>query len=113
MYPLVSVKKLVRELSHHNPLLLNGGLASSRAPGCRCFRFDNKWLNNPEFLPLVADIWSRSIYTKDPIDILNIKLKRLKKFFKGWGSNIFGHNKIRRDVIKLKLQELEGLEETV
>ena len=61
----------------------------------------------------MAEIWSRPVYTNDPIDILNIKLKRFKKFFKGWGSNIFGHNKIRKNLIKLELQELETLEETV
>lgn len=96
IYPLVSVHKLVKELSDHNPLLLDGGNASPRAPGNRSFKFDMAWLSNPEFLPIVADIWSRPVYTDDPIDVLNIKLKRCKKFFKGWGSNIFGHYKIRK-----------------
>ena len=60
-----------------------------------------------------ADIWSKPVYTDDPIDTFNIKLKRIKKLFKGWGSKIFGHKKIRRNIIKLELQELKGLEETV
>ena len=85
LYPLASVHKLVKDISDHNPLLVAGGSASARTPGSRCFKFDNAWLNNPEFLPLVADIWSRPVYTINPIDILNIKLKRCKKFFKGWG----------------------------
>ena len=75
LYPLVSVHKMVKENSDHNPLLLDGGVAPSRAPGNRCFKFDNAWLNNPDFLPTVAEIWSRPVYTNDPIDILNIKLK--------------------------------------
>lgn len=32
----------------------------------------------------------------DPINILNIKLKRFKTFFKGWGSSKFGHEKKRK-----------------
>ena len=78
LYPLVSVKILVKEISDHNPLLLDGGVASPRTPGSRCFKFDNAWLNNPEFLPLVAAIWAQPVYTSDPIDVLNIKLKRIK-----------------------------------
>ena len=112
LYTLASVHKLVKDISDHNPLLVDGGSASSRTPGSRCFKFDNAWLSNPELFPLVSEIWSRPVYTSNPIDSLNIKLKRIKKFFKGWGSNLFGHNKIRRKIIKLELQELEKLEET-
>jgi hypothetical protein len=36
----------------------------------------------------------------DPIDVLNIKLKRVKKYFKGWGSNLFGHVKKRKAELK-------------
>uniref|UniRef100_A0A453J5C9 Endonuclease/exonuclease/phosphatase domain-containing protein n=1 Tax=Aegilops tauschii subsp. strangulata TaxID=200361 RepID=A0A453J5C9_AEGTS len=58
LYPLASVTKIVKNLSDHNPLLLDGGVTSSRAPGNRCFKFDNAWLSNPEFLPLVSEIWA-------------------------------------------------------
>lgn len=46
------------------------------------------------FLPLVKDIWC-TLACDDPIDVLNIKIKRFKKYFKGRGSNLFGHNKKR------------------
>lgn len=60
----------------------------------------------------MAEIWSKPVYTSDPIDILNIKLKRIKKYFKGWGSNVFGNNRIRKNLLKLELQELEKFEES-
>jgi mannosylglycoprotein endo-beta-mannosidase len=48
----------------------------------------------------------------DTIDVLNIKLKRVKKKFKGWGSNLFGHVKKRKGELKMELDSLEQLEES-
>ena len=56
-------------------------------------------------------IWSQYVNATDPIDVLNIKLKRFKKFFKGWGSNKFGHEKIRKRNIKEELANIEKEEE--
>jgi hypothetical protein len=42
---------------------------------------------------------------------LNIKLNRFKKFFKGWGSNLYGHTKKLKLVLKEELASLESLEE--
>lgn len=49
MYPLVSVRKLVREVSDHNPLLLSTGMEERSAPGQREFRFELSWPKNEEF----------------------------------------------------------------
>ena len=49
----------------------------------------------------------------DPIDVLNIKLKRVKKYLKGRGSNIFGNNKKKEIELREKLCILEELEEGV
>ena len=51
--------------------------------------------------------------SKDSIAIFNIKLKRIKKYFRGWGSNLFGHNKKRRQELKNELSQMELLEESV
>ena len=40
LFPLVSVRKLVRELADHNPLLLSSGEESREAPKPREFRFN-------------------------------------------------------------------------
>ena len=47
----------------------------------------------------------------DPIDVLNIKLKRVKKYLKGWGANIFGNNKKKKAELKEIFKGLEKLEE--
>uniref|UniRef100_A0A453GN12 Endonuclease/exonuclease/phosphatase domain-containing protein n=1 Tax=Aegilops tauschii subsp. strangulata TaxID=200361 RepID=A0A453GN12_AEGTS len=89
LFPLVSIRKLVREISDHNPLLLATGEEGREAPKPREFRFDLSWIKDERFLPLVGKIWARGVFSKDPIDVLNIKLKRFKTYFKGWGSDKF------------------------
>lgn len=63
------------------------------------------------FFPKAKSIWDQVVRANDPIDILNIKLKRIKKYFKGWGSNRFGHSRKRKDEIKKELEEIEKMEE--
>lgn len=89
-------KKLVRELSDHNALLHNSGDVQPVRTGSRGFKFDLDWLKHENFLPLVAKFWSKHVNSVDPIDILNVKLKRVKKYLKGWGSNLHGHNRKKK-----------------
>jgi hypothetical protein len=44
----------------------------------------------------VKHILDKPFYCDDPIDIINIRLKRFKKHFKEWGANIFGNMKMER-----------------
>ena len=112
MFPLVFVQKIVKELSDHNVLIVQCDDAP-KVEKKREFKFDNSWLKNPDFLPLIKYLWEEPLRNTDPIDVLNIKLKRVKKYLKGWGSNIFGNNKKRKVELKAKLQSLEQLEEDV
>jgi hypothetical protein len=48
----------------------------------REFRFDIAWFKKDEFLPTVEKIWKQPVHSVDPIDILNIKLKRFKNILK-------------------------------
>jgi hypothetical protein len=111
IFPLVQVRKLVSELSDHCPLLLMSGEIDGSLKRNREFRFDISWLKNKDFLPQVEKIWKMPVNTMDPIDIMNIKLKRFKKHFKGWGSNLFGHIRKRKKELKEELAFLESKEE--
>ena len=101
--------KLPRELSDHNPLILT----SSQKQSMRklTFRFELVWLKDPQFLPLVQEIWAKLCHAETTFDRIQAKLKRFKQFFKGWGFNRQGEQR----KIKLELQEeplvLEQLEE--
>lgn len=44
----------------------------------------------------MAEISAKLVSSGDPIDIINIKLKQTKTYFKGWGSNVFGNFKKRK-----------------
>jgi hypothetical protein len=111
LFPLVSVRKLVKDGSDHCPLLLDTG--DNVIPRKKGFKFDLSWLKNKEFLPKVAEIWEKPVNSSDPIDVLNIKLKRFKMFFKGWGSNLFGHLKKKKLELRLELENLENMEESM
>ena len=111
IFPQVNIRKLVRDVPDHNALLLSSDNHVVRSPQTREFRFELSWLKSEEFLPLVEKIWNKNVNTSDPVDVLNIKLKRLKKFFNGWGSNKFGNERIRKKKIKEELENIEEMEE--
>jgi hypothetical protein len=67
----------VRDQSDHSALLLNIG-DKIVPPKKRRFKFDTARLKNEEFLPKVEMIWEQPVNSSDPIDVLNIKLKRIK-----------------------------------
>jgi hypothetical protein len=88
IFPLAMVKKLPREISDHNPLIL---LTDSITPTRSIqFRFELSWLNNPNFFTQVEKIWSKPCRAKSSIDKIQQKLKLLKQYFKGWGVNLQG-----------------------
>jgi hypothetical protein len=99
LLPLVTV----REVSDHNALLLDTGSQAIPMNASREFCFDLSWFKNVEFLHSAALVLNRSVHSNDPIDILNIKLKHFKKYFKGWGSNLYGHNKKLKRELKEEL----------
>jgi hypothetical protein len=74
LFPLVTVQKLVREVSDHNALLLDTASHAIPVNASREFRFDLSWSQNVEFFHSAALVLNRTVHSDDPIDILNIKL---------------------------------------
>ena len=79
LFPSVTIRKLVRELSDHNALILESDCNNHTSPMPREFRFEMSWLKNPDFIPLVEKIWRKKVNSDNCVDVLNIKLKRFKK----------------------------------
>lgn len=77
----------------------------------RYFHFELAWLKDERFLPKVADIWGQPVHKTDVVDIINIKLKKVQKYFKGWGSNLYGENRKRRAKLKEEFVGIESWEE--
>jgi hypothetical protein len=59
----------------------------------------------------VTEIWNREVTTKNAVEKWCIKLNRVKKFLKGWGQNIKGHNRRYKNFLKNELAEIEKKEE--
>lgn len=94
-------------LSRILALMLDCGISYKLPPVNREFICDLAWLKNEHFIPAVKNIWEKPVNSNDVIDILN----RFKKYFKGWRSNIFGHNRKIRQELQTDLLVLESLEE--
>jgi hypothetical protein len=72
LFPLVSVKKLVKDCSGHCPMLLDTG--DNVIPKKKGFKFDIYLSKNEDLLPKVAKIWGKPVNTAGPIDVLNPKM---------------------------------------
>jgi hypothetical protein len=109
IFPRVVVRKLPREISDHNPLIL---ITENNTPLKHLdFKFELSWLKQPEFTDKVAEIWEKSCHAASAFDRVQIKLKRFKQFFKGWGFNHLGEQKKLKQNIQAELWRLEQDEE--
>ena len=94
MFPLAMIKKLPREVSDHNLVVM---LTDSKAPTKSIqFIFELSWMKNPEFFTQVEKMQ---------------KLKLFKQYFKGWGLNLQGELRKLRKELQEELIILEDLEE--
>jgi hypothetical protein len=75
------------------------------------FRFELSWLKHADFIPLVREIWDKHCHADTTFDRIQIKLKRFKKFFKGWRFNLRGNNIKIKEQLEGELCALEQLEE--
>ncbi|KAG2615883.1 hypothetical protein PVAP13_3NG045571 [Panicum virgatum] len=97
-------------MSDHNPLLLctdNTPVGKKTSAFC----FETSWINHPDFHPKVKEIWEKPVRGNNIIDIWNIKIKRVKKYLKGWSQNIKGHRRKEKNELQDELLLLESLEE--
>jgi hypothetical protein len=72
IFPRVVVRKLPREISDHNPLIL---ITENNTPLKHIeFKFELSWLKQPEFTDMVAEIWEKSCHAASAFDRVQIKL---------------------------------------
>jgi hypothetical protein len=107
--PNIIVRKLPREISDHNPLILSSGPCKPQKH--LQFKFENSWLNNPDFIPIVKQIWEKPCRAPSTMHKIQQKVKLLKQYFKGWGFNLQGELRKKRASISDELSKLETLEE--
>lgn len=109
LFPTVMLQKKSRDISDHNPLILNTAM---QAPvKYLSFHFELSWLKQPEFKEAVRKLWLEPTKDKDILSNFLFKLKKFKKYFKGWGFNQAGQMKKRKKVIQDKMLVIEQKKE--
>jgi hypothetical protein len=84
MFPLVTVHKIAREISDHNPIILD--TLENREQNSRNFKFEKSWLKEDGFLERVEKIWEQPVHAINSLEIVQIKLKKSKKLLERLGS---------------------------
>jgi hypothetical protein len=78
----------------------------------RNFIFEKRWIKEDDFLDMVRRSWTQNVVASNSLDILQKKLKNVKKCLKGWGANLRGIDiKKKEKDISLELKELEEIVE--
>jgi len=66
LFPQVWVRKVPREVSDHNPLILSSG--QHKINKTIQFNFEKRWLTNPEFISAAKKIWLKPCNAKSALD---------------------------------------------
>lgn len=109
IFPNVAIYKLPREVSDHNPLIMTTDLNYPLKH--LSFQFEAAWLIQPDFKENVKKIWDKPCQAETALDRIQIKIKRFKQYFKGWGFNLQGTRRKRKREIQSTLRDLENDEE--
>jgi hypothetical protein len=109
LFPTIKGHKEPRGMSDHNLLIIYTQQISSG--GKREFKFDLSWRKQSEFLHKINEIWNEPTRDVVALDRVLFKLKKVKRFLKGWEFNLDGSRRKRKKEIMDKLTTLETLEE--
>jgi len=109
LFPLTNLRKIPRQLSDHNPLMLCTD--QDKIKKKKGFSFENSWLKHEDFLPKIREIWGKHVITYCAVEKWCIKLGRVKKFLKGWGQNLRGQVRRYKHRLQEDLGKLEEMEE--
>ena len=111
-FPLASVYALTREISDHTPLLLDGGEPSHRG-NARNFKFELGWLTRDGFFELVKEVWESENRGRSPMEKWQNKVRRLRRFLRGWARNLSSQNKKHKSNLLTKIDDLDRKAETI
>ncbi|GAU10537.1 hypothetical protein TSUD_419470, partial [Trifolium subterraneum] len=95
-----------RDISDHYPIWLE---CNNRNWCPKPFKFNNCWLEHPDFIPFVKASWeSMDIHGRKAF-ILKEKLKRLKESLKKWNHEVFGIMDLNIEKTVKELNEIEEM----
>lgn len=109
-HPAVSLMALPRIGSDHTPLVIQCGGTS--APSARPFRFEKWWLSVEGFVELVKANWNLPCPNGSAMDTCQFKIRRLRKFLRGWNRNVEAEQKINKKQLFAEYNCLDIMSET-
>lgn len=106
-FPDTTAIPLAKTTSDHVPVMIKIG---TNIPRATIFRFENFWLEHPDFKEVVKNIWEQHIQEKDSAKIIAAKFKRLRKGLKLWASKLSHFKQLITDINYL-IQFYDSMEE--
>jgi hypothetical protein len=76
LFPLTTVHKLNRDISDHNPLILD--TMENKPKKTHEFKFKKSWIKEEVFLARVGRAWKQNVRATNSLDRLQKKLKMLR-----------------------------------
>ena len=108
LFPNSDLQAIASMGSDHSPLFLQGNVSYNFYKG---FRFEAFWSTLPGFLEMVQASWSQSVYTRDAILRLHIKMRRLATSIKIWKAQQVGKIELQLAIVQVVLLCLEKAQE--
>ena len=93
---LASVQTLTREISDHTRLLLDARNPSHRG-NSRNFKFELRWLTRDVIFEPVKEVWESKNRGRSPLEHWQNKIRRLRRFLRGWARNLVSQNKTKKN----------------
>ena len=84
-YPNTSVKALDMIPSDHCPCIVS---ISTQIPKSAIFRFENIWLQRPEFQNILVQSWEDPVNTTDIAKTVTLKFKKLRSKLRAWKASL-------------------------
>jgi hypothetical protein len=82
----VRVTALPKDISNHNPILVESGINFSFSK--KKFTFEKWWLERPDFKDVVSKAWNTSCSSCNPMEVWQFKVRTLRRLVRGWADNV-------------------------
>ncbi|XP_041024617.1 uncharacterized protein LOC121265149 [Juglans microcarpa x Juglans regia] len=104
--PNVTCSYLPRMTSDHCPMLIEF-LKDPYSYDPSPFRFQQMWVEHPEFIDFVKSVWSVPVVGMGLFKLAN-RLKRVKVALREWNKRVFGRTNAHIASLEVKVEGLEG-----
>ncbi|KAF5475771.1 hypothetical protein F2P56_007541 [Juglans regia] len=103
-FPNVVCSHLPRSTLDHSPLLIEFNF-NPFSYGLAPFQFQQVWVDRPEFLDCVQNVWSELV---TGMGLFIAKLKKTKVVLREWNRVVFGRTNVKIDLLENQIEEVEN-----